>query len=104
MSTHRWKFVGIAAAVATCHLAVVAYILSKTAHTHSLQLVFDVLTFPLVYLDRFNYQGSVPPILSFDWVPVLVVLNSLLWGAVLATLWSWWRRNRERQGTNARST
>ena len=106
MNTYKWKFIGIAAVVATAHLALVAYILSETTYSRDLQLVYDVLSFSLVYLDRFNYRGSVPAILSFDRVPVLVVSNSLLWGAVLATLWFWWRRWRRSQdpGTNASGT
>lgn len=92
MKTVSWKFVGIAIAVAAGHLAVVAYMLSKTGYSRGLQVVYDVLSFPLVYIDRLNYRGSVPSFLDFDWVPALVIRNSLLWGVAFATLWlSWYR-------------
>lgn len=89
-----WRLIAIGTSVAVIHLALVAYILSKTTYSRGWQVLHDILAFPLVYVDRLNYQGAVPGFLDFDWMPFLVVLNSALWGAALAAAWYWWRRHR----------
>lgn len=81
--------------VAAGHLALTVVAIGKALPPNShqsagrWQLTFDVLSFPLVYLDRLNYLGRVPSFLNFDWLPVLVVLNSLAWGAVAALCAAW---------------
>jgi hypothetical protein len=83
------NFIAIAVATAAIHLAITAYLLSLTIYTRTLQIAFDVISFPLVYLEKLNYRGGMPRIVDFDWVPVLVPLNSLLWGVVLGALCVW---------------
>ena len=81
--------------VAAGHLALTVIAIGKAAPPNSdrsarqWQFVFEVLSFPLVYLDRLNYLGRVPSFLKFDWLPVLVVSNSLAWGIVVALCTAW---------------
>jgi hypothetical protein len=82
-------------AVAAGHLALTVIAIGKALPPNSdqsarqWQFAFDVLSFPLVYLDRLNYLGRVPSFLNFDWLPVLVVLNSLACGFVVALCAAW---------------
>jgi hypothetical protein len=102
MKNHMWKLLSITAVAAIVHLAAVAFILSKTTYTRGMQLAYDILSFPLVYADRLNYRGGVPTFLDFDWVPVLVVLNSVLWGTVIGVIYWWlYRRKVGRTPANA---
>lgn len=77
-------------AVSVVHLAFMLYLLSRTVPNRTLQVLWDVLSFPLVYVERFNYRGAVPKALDFDWAAFLVVGNSLLWGVVAASVWFFW--------------
>lgn len=93
MKAQVWKPITIGAAIAILHLGITAYVLSKPSSTRMLEAIFSVVSFPLVYVDRLSAQGISPKLFGFDWLPLLVVGNSLIWGAVFALLWVWWAKS-----------
>lgn len=78
------------------HLALSAVCIGKATYAYQSeellerwQAITSVVTFPLVYLERLHYLGPVPKFLDFDWLPLLVMANSTLWGLVSAFLIVW---------------
>ena len=93
MKLQFWKPIAIGVVTAVLHLGITGYFLSKSSSTRVLEAIFSVISFPLVYVDRLSAHGVSPKLLGFDWLPVLVVGNSVLWGAAFAVLWIWWARS-----------
>jgi hypothetical protein len=50
------------------------------------QIALKIAGFPIVFLNQLSYRGSVPKLLEFDWLPALILLNSLLWGFILTVV------------------
>lgn len=59
------------------------FLYADEATTRRWQIALRIISFPIVYLNLLSYRGPVPKLLDFDWIPALVVLNSLFWGFAL---------------------
>jgi hypothetical protein len=78
------KFFVLALVIAALHYAIfsVNYVESEIpgagAHPEVSRIVKAVLSFPLAYL------GSLQSLA--DWFPVIIVMNSILWGLIVSTV------------------
>jgi hypothetical protein len=83
-------FVSVVAFLTHLTLSVISLALSSFpndgASAHAWSAARKVLMFPLVYLDQLNYNGIAIGWLSFDWIYLLVLLNSALWAVAICLL------------------
>lgn len=83
----------LTAVLTAAHLAFTILCIGKASYLYAdkettlkWQIALRIASFPLVYLNQLSYRGSVPKLLEFDWLPALILLNSLLWGFILTVV------------------
>lgn len=54
----------------------------------------DVAAFPLLYVQKVEYHWGSLWMFGIDLLPILVVLNSLLWGIVFLAAYLWFKRGK----------
>ena len=77
----------IASVIALLHLVVTLWAYSSASPEDPSRfavIATYVLGFPLVYVERLSYTGAHVLLPGFDLFAPLVLLNSLLWGGLLA--------------------
>ena len=93
--------------VALLHLvlSVVIYgkaeVIEQTADTALWHNASKVIAFPILWLIRIEEHVHVPRIFGLDWFPILMVLNSLFWGAAIVVLLLWAKRRSDQRGKPA---
>ena len=66
-----------------------AAVIEQTTNTAVWRNAADVIAFPILWLLLIEQHVHVPRIFGLDWFPILMVLNSLFWGAVIVAILIW---------------
>ena len=87
------KWLATAAFLAAAHLALTIVIVGKhlgeysdRAITDQWKIAFEIVSFPLGWLERLQYAPTPPRWLDVDLFPGVLIANSLLWGAFVTWL------------------
>lgn len=85
--------------IAVIHFAFTVYAYGQAdvaEHTMSSRrwaTVLEVLAVPILYsFDLAERRIPIPHMAGMDWLPLVMLLNSLFWGAVIVSTFVWLRR------------